>query len=121
MPVRGRKREVVRLCVLWLGRIDSLSLVLGGLALAVGIVKAKLVFGRIADRNIKRINELSPHKEKICLFAFQAIQSYVVVIVMIGLGILLRSSPVPKDYVAAIYLAIGSALLLASRQYWKRG
>ena len=77
------------------------------------------MFARLARRNIQRIRELSPHKEKICLFAFQALQSYVLIIGMITLGILLRLSPIPREYLAIVYLAIGFALVYASLQYWR--
>jgi len=88
------------------------------LALAIGLMKGRYVFGRLADKNILRIRELSPHKEKICLFAFQAMQSYLLIIVMMTAGILLRLSPIPREYLAVLYLAIGSGLIVASVQYW---
>jgi hypothetical protein len=89
------------------------------LALTIGLLKGHYVFRKLARRNIMRIKTLSPHKEKICLFAFQAIQSYLLIIGMIGLGILLRLSPIQREYLAVIYLAIGFALIYASIPYWK--
>jgi hypothetical protein len=88
------------------------------LALLAGFFKGHFIFARLARKNILRIRQLSPHKQKICLFAFQAIQSYLLIIGMITLGILLRLSPIPREYLAIIYLAIGFALLYASMQYW---
>ena len=87
-------------------------------ALAIGFLKGHYLFSRLARRNIRRIYELSPHKEKICIFAFQAAFSYLLIMGMITLGILLRLSPIPREYLAMIYLAIGVGLLYASTQYW---
>jgi len=88
------------------------------IALVIGFLKGHWVFSTLARRNIRRIYELSPHKEKICIFAFQAAFSYLLIIGMITLGILLRLSPIPREYLAIIYLAIGVGLLYASMQYW---
>jgi len=88
------------------------------LGLFLGLLKRRFVLGRMAAANIARIRNLAPHKEKICLFAFQAFQSYVVVIVMVALGIWLRNSAIPNEWRAAILLAIGTALALSSSAYF---
>jgi hypothetical protein len=36
---------------------------------------------------------------------------------MIGIGVTLRHSPIPKPYLAALYLGIGGALILSSARY----
>jgi len=89
------------------------------LALAAGFIKGHFIFSKLARRNIRRIGELSPHKEKICIFAFQALQSYAIVLGMIILGILLRHSSLSRQILAVIYLAIGAALVYASASYWR--
>ncbi|MFZ1682670.1 MAG: hypothetical protein WAU88_00935 [Candidatus Zixiibacteriota bacterium] len=89
------------------------------LALAIGLVKGRYIFGKLAKRNIQRIRELSPQKEKICIFAFQAMQSYFLIIGMVTLGFLLRWSPLPRELLAVIYLAIGAGLMYASGEYWR--
>jgi hypothetical protein len=89
------------------------------LALAVGFLKGHFLLTRMARRNIRRIRKLSPHKAKICVFAFQAIQAYLVILGMMFLGILLRRSSIPREVLAVIYLAIGSALFSASLAYWR--
>ena len=88
------------------------------IALLIGFLKGHFVFSKLAQKNIRRIFELAPHKEKVCIFAFQAALSYLLVIGMIMLGILLRFSPIPREYLAIVYLAIGIGLLYASVQYW---
>ena len=100
---------------------DHLSTGLVLLAIAgiiVGYIKHRLIFKRVVSANIRRIRELSPHKDKICLFAFQSIESYLLVILMVSLGFFLRSTPISSQYLIAIYLAVGTALSLASRYYF---
>jgi hypothetical protein len=91
------------------------------LALGIGLIKGRLVFSRLAARNLARIKEMSPEKEKVCFFAFQAIRSWVLILGMITLGILLRMSPLTRELLAVIYLAIGSGLVSASTVYWGFG
>jgi hypothetical protein len=105
----------------WFGPPNVGVFGLVALALAAGYLKGRFIFSRLALRNIRRIRELSPHKEKICVFAFQAIHSYVIVAAMMTLGILLRHSPIPREILAVIYLAIGAALIYGSLPYWRAG
>ena len=103
----------------WLPEAGYCAIVIAIVSVGFGLLKGWFVFSRIARNNVRRIAELSPHKEKICVFAFQAMQSYLIVIAMIALGILLRLSPIPRVWLASIYLAIGSALIISSFVYWK--
>jgi hypothetical protein len=87
-----------------------------GLLLAGGIYA--VMFKRFADQNIARIQALKG--EKICIFAFQRWSSYPLVVIMMSMGIYLRVySPVPKPYLAILYLGIGSSLLFASLRYYR--
>jgi len=52
-------------------------------AIVIGLLKSRFVFSKIIKKNIERIKNLSPHKEKICIFAFQAMQSYFIILVMV--------------------------------------
>jgi hypothetical protein len=90
-----------------------------GIGLVAGFLKHHFIFSRIAKTNIKRIKELAPHKEKVCLFAFQSIQSYLIVVVMITFGYLLRQLPLTPPVLAAIYITIGCGLLLSSSVYFR--
>ena len=89
------------------------------IGLVAGFLKHQFVFSRIARTNIKRIKALAPHKEKVCLFAFQSIQSYLIVVVMITFGILLRQLPLSPQVLAAIYSTIGCGILLSSLVYFR--
>lgn len=90
--------------------------IVSGMFLAAGIYF--VMFRRFADQNIIRINGLTG--EKICIFAFQRWTSYPLVLVMISMGVILRLySPIPKPYLAILYLGIGSSLFLATLHYYR--
>jgi hypothetical protein len=74
-------------------------------------------FSKLAKKNIQRITGMVG--DKICLFAFQEWTSYPLVVVMIGMGISLRNFlPIPKPYLAILYIGIGGGLLLSSLHYY---
>jgi hypothetical protein len=102
----------------WLNQAAVNHWLLAAAGLLLGLLKSHFVLSRIAGRNLRRIYSLSPHKEKICVFAFQAVQSYLIVIVMVILGIVLRSLSIAPDWLVLIYLTIGSALILSSLRYF---
>jgi len=85
---------------------------------AVGLVLALLIhhfgFLRIVDRNLGR---LLPMEGKRCLFSFLSWKNYLMVAVMIGMGTLLRHSPIPRPYLSVLYMGIGGALVLSSIRY----
>ncbi len=97
-----------------------LLLVAGCLWTAVGLIAALVIyrfgFLRLALRNIARIGGVKAH---VCVFAFQAWKSYLIVAFMMGLGIFLRGSPIPKPDLAALYIGIGGGLLLSSIHYYR--
>lgn len=84
-----------------------------------GIIAAALAyyfgFSKIALKNIARLYTLPA---KACIFAFQAWKSYLIIVFMIVLGITLRHSALPNDYLAVIYITIGGALFLSSIHYY---
>ena len=87
------------------------------IGLFLGVLKSRMVFMPLARKNVQRIEALSPHREKICVFAFQAMKAYLLIAGMIALGILLRLSPIPRIILVVIYVAVGSALIFASSKY----
>ncbi len=87
------------------------------LALAGGILGAAIYrfgFSHMARKNLARIDLLHARP---CVFAFQRWQSYPLVALMIGLGVALRSSPLPKAYLSVLYLGIGIGLLASGLLY----
>lgn len=88
------------------------------LALVGGFVCALVIhhfgFLRVADKNLGRI---LPMEGKKCVFSFMPWKSYILIIIMILMGFLLRLSPIPKLYLAVLYSGIGTALILSSVRY----
>ncbi len=88
------------------------------LALVGGFVCALIIhhfgFLRVADKNLGRI---LPMEGKKCVFSFMPWKSYILIIIMILMGFLLRLSPIPKLYLAVLYSGIGTALILSGVRY----
>ncbi len=107
------------LTVAWLRPVRTsqmLLLVLGGIILAFLIFWYG--FSGFACRNIDRIQAMA--RQKVCIFAFQKWTSYPLVAVMVGLGIFLRRySPIPKPWLATLYIGIGGSLFMASLHYFR--
>jgi hypothetical protein len=99
----------------WL-RAENLDNVL--LASIIGFVCSLIIhhfgFLRIVDRNLARI---LPMEGKKCVFAFMPLKSYILIIIMVLFGVLLRHSAIPKLYVSVLYTGIGTALILSSIRY----
>ena len=85
-----------------------------------GVVLALLVhhfgFLRIVNKNLRRILSMDGKK---CLFAFIPWKSYLIIAVMIAMGMVLRHSAIPKQYLAVLYIGIGLALILSSVRYMR--
>jgi hypothetical protein len=73
-------------------------------------------FLKIADKNL---NRLLPMTEKKCLFSFMTWKSYIIVLIMVSMGIMLRHSSIPKRYLSIIYNGIGLALFLSGIRYFR--
>ena len=102
----------------WLKEVDwPTALPLGLFGIILSLVAYRFGFYGIARKNIDRICLLP---EKGCIFAFQAWKSYLIIVVMITFGIILRHSSIPKHYLAIVYTTIGGALLLSSLLYYRK-
>ena len=84
----------------------------------IGVLAALLIhhlgFLRVVDKNLGRI---LPIKGGRCVFSFMSWKSYLMVGVMVTMGVALRHSPIPKPYIAVLYIGIGLALILSSIRY----
>lgn len=88
-----------------------------GLAgLAASLVIHYFGFSKIVDKNLIRINKI---EKKYCLFGFMSWKSYLIIIVMITMGIILRHSSVPREWLSVVYVGIGTALVLSSLRYFR--
>ncbi|MDP4184665.1 MAG: hypothetical protein Q8862_05825 [Bacteroidota bacterium] len=86
----------------------------------IGIIAAVIIhlfgFLKVVDKNLRRI---LPMHGKRCAFSFMSWKSYILVAFMISLGITLRHSSIPKQYLSVLYIGIGFALILSSTRYLK--
>ncbi|MBT5027488.1 MAG: hypothetical protein HOL15_08935 [Nitrospinaceae bacterium] len=84
----------------------------------IGLIKGKFVLSKTARKNKNRIHQL---EDPVSIHQLFAKPFYVLIPMMMGLGVLLRSY---NEYlggyvvVAAIYCGIGMALIVSSRTYW---
>ena len=103
--------------VSWLSSFPGKSLLIYGSA---GFLAAMPIhhfgFLRLADKNLAR---LLPMTEKKCFFSFMTWKSYLIVPVMVSMGIFLRNSPLPKEYLSVIYTGIGLGLFLSGIRYFR--
>ena len=97
----------------WLIAIDRLWIIVPGLV--VGTLKSFLVLDRSAKKNITRI--LSSRDGK-CIGGMFSLQTWLLVLVMMTSGIILRNSSLPKEFLGLFYVAIGWALVFSSRNAW---
>jgi hypothetical protein len=109
----------IMLCSLaagWLTRTNGKNALLLGLTgITLSLCIYSFGFLKLVKKNSARI--LS-YKDKICIFAFQPWKSYLIVVIMIGMGMALRHSPLPKIYLAIIYIGFGLAMILSSIKYF---
>ena len=87
--------------------------------LALGVVKARLLLDRTARKAVIRILQ----RTNASVFGFFSAKSWLLIAVMMGGGIALRTifvhpGQIGAGILGAIYIGIGTALLLADRLFW---
>ena len=96
--------------------------------IALGFVKGRFILDRMAKRNVQRIADRGPSAP---WWGFYPMRTWILVALMMGTGIVLRTvipdvvwkstQAAPPVYFACIglvYLAVGVALIHASRTWW---
>ncbi len=103
------------LAFFWLRELSiKNSFMFFGLGVVAGLLVHCFGFHRIADKNIERILRMDGKK---CIFAFISWKSYIVIILMVAIGRLLRCSTVSRQYLAVLYVVMGLALILSATRY----
>ncbi|MEN8200553.1 MAG: hypothetical protein ABFR63_10835 [Thermodesulfobacteriota bacterium] len=97
----------------WLNTIDRLWLVLP--ALILGTLKSLFMLDRSARKTIHRILSFG---DKRCIGGVYSIKTWILVLVMMFTGCLLRNSSLPKEFLGLFYVSIGWGLLFSSRNAW---
>lgn len=90
-----------------------------GTALALGVIKSRYLLDRVATKAVARIRE----RGRACFFGFFSVRSWALVALMMGGGIVIRNLVVHPGVIGggilgALYLGIGTALLIADRVFW---
>lgn len=87
------------------------------LGIALGFAKLHFVFNKTTKDNIHRIMNLKSHK--VSILAFHTFKFYILIVLMIGFGTLLRNLDfIPKYTILPIYLGVGMAMLYSSLKYF---
>jgi hypothetical protein len=108
---------LIKYAVGWLAALVLVSALAWGAAGAVfAFIVYRFGFSHIAHKNIRRIQA---NPAQVCIFGFQEWKGYGMIVLMMALGILLRTSPLPRELLSLIYNTIGGALLLSSLQYYQ--
>ena len=89
-------------------------LIFVGIGFCVALIIHHFGFLRLVDKNLGRI---IPMEGKRCVFSFMTWKSYLIVVVMVTLGTVLRHSTIPKTYLSIVYTGIGLSLILSSIRY----
>lgn len=84
-------------------------------ALALGTLKSIFILDRSAGRVVERIVKM---RDGTCLGAVYSWKTWILVVLMMASGILLRTFFNPGTYIGTLYCAIGWALFLSSRFAW---
>jgi hypothetical protein len=71
-------------------------------------------FSKLAQKNISRLMAFQDRK---CLFSFITWKSYLIIIIMVTLGITLKHSAIPKQYLSILYNGLGIGLFLSGTLY----
>ena len=132
---KGVKREILFIVsgIMWSGVGIMLNLFslnwflhllsnLKYLSISFGIIFGVLIsvfgFNKLARKNINRIINLNDYT---CIFNFQEVKSYFIIIFMIGLGMFMRRSGFfGKEILIFVYSSIGTGLFLSSIPYYRR-
>lgn len=89
-------------------------------SLSAGLVFYKMMFSKISLKHTQRI--LKIEIEKPCFFSFFNFRSYIMMIVMISMGITLRTTGiVPIEYLSILYVTMGIPLTLSAVRFYYYG
>jgi hypothetical protein len=97
----------------WLAASGELWIIIP--AFIIGTIKSLFILDKTARKGVQRILEMA---DGTCLGAVYSIQTWLLVLVMMGTGMALRRSAFPRDILGGLYMTIGWALFFSSRHAW---
>jgi len=86
-------------------------------ALVVGTLKSYFILDKSARSGLHRISNFS---DNTCIGAVYSWKTWLVVLLMMAFGILVRNTSLPALLKGAVCIAIGWSLLYSSRLAWKK-
>lgn len=99
----------------WLSKASHLEIVLyAGTGIFLALLVHHFGFLKIVDKNLERILQMNGKR---CFFSFIPWKSYLIIMLMVIMGAILRHSMIPKKELAVLYIGIGLALILSSIRY----
>jgi len=133
LPGAGVRVQLVSAALMWL--IGASILLVRGLGyvhdrywhawalaagLALGVVKSRVLLDRVARKAVARIQSRGRGQ----ILGFFSLQSWLLIALMMGGGITLRRifvhpGAIGAGILGAIYIGVGTALLLADRVFWR--
>lgn len=100
----------------WFGFQPKLALIWILICALFGLVKGHFAIGKSAKRSIIRINNLPERSPLHHLFGKG---TWILILVMMSLGMVIRHLGVEKSYRGIVLAMVGTALFWASRYFWK--
>jgi hypothetical protein len=101
----------------WLSPLETKrGIVFGIVGIIIATIVHKYGMSKIAEKNLQRLQAITG---KSCLFGFLTWKSYANIAVMVTMGVTLRHSAVPKDFLSLVYTSMGGGLLMGSFHYYR--
>ncbi|MBU1234326.1 MAG: hypothetical protein KKD01_07730 [Proteobacteria bacterium] len=98
----------------WLASVGSLWLLFPAFILGMG--KSLLILDNSAKKSIYRIVRFQDGR---CLGAVYSVKTWLLVLLMMTAGCLLRNSSLPKEFLGVFYVTVGWGLFFSSRHAWR--
>ncbi len=99
--------------IVWLAAVDKLWIILP--ALLFGTLKSTYMLDRSAKKSIDRIIATRDGR---CLGGVYSVKTWLLVLLMMTAGCLMRNSSLAKEFLGLFYVSIGWGLLFSSRNAW---
>ncbi len=100
------------------GSAEQAAMILVVLGLFIGLLKGKTVITKAARKAMLRVRAFPDPFPVSCLYAPR---NYILIVIMMGLGMVLRFFSIPVDVHGLIDLAVGSALVIGAMTYFREG
>lgn len=106
--------------IVMMGRQADYLIVRTMVSIVGGFVFYLLLFSKISKKHVNRIIRLK--NDRPCLFSFFNFRSYIMMILMISMGVLLRKSGIVSPfYLSVLYVTMGIPLFASAFRFYYSG